>query len=68
VEFTGLDPDEAEIFDVFHDLVKMVGTFDFTDPASVTYSDVRVESYERTHNEHRSWINTVRFTLTQYPV
>jgi hypothetical protein len=68
VEFTGLDPDEAEIFDIFHDLVKMVGTFDFTDPASVTYSDVRVESYERTHNEHRSWINTVRFTLTQYPV
>jgi hypothetical protein len=68
IEFTGLDPDEAEIFDIFHDLVKMVGTFDFTDPASVTYSDVRVESYERNHTGHRSWINTVRFTLTQYPV
>jgi hypothetical protein len=67
VEFTGLDPDEAEIFDVFHELVRLVGKFDFVDPDSVTYENVRVESYERTHAEHRSWINTVRFTLTQYP-
>jgi hypothetical protein len=67
VEFTGLDQDEADIFDVFHDLVKMVGTFDFTDPDNVTHTGVRVESYSRTHQEHRSWINTVAFTLTQYP-
>jgi hypothetical protein len=67
VEFSGLDQDEAEIFDVFHDLVKMVGTFDFTDPDNVTHTGVRVESYDRTHSEHRSWINSVRFTLTQYP-
>ena len=67
VQFTGLDQDEADIFDVFHDLVKMVGTFDFTDPDNVTHTGVRVESYSRTHQEHRSWINTVAFTLTQYP-
>jgi len=68
IEFTGLDQDEADIFDVFHDLVKLVGTFDFTDPDNVTHTGVRVETYERNHTGHRSWINTVRFTITQYPV
>lgn len=67
VEFNGLSRDEADIFDAFHELVKFVGTFDFVDPSSVTHNLVRIESYDRSHAEHKSWSNTVRFTLTQYP-
>lgn len=67
VEFNGLSRDEADIFDAFHELVKFVGTFDFVDPSSVTHNLVRIESYDRSHAEHKSWTNTVRFTLTQYP-
>lgn len=66
VAYTGLTQAEADAFDTFNDTVKRSGTFDFTDKWGTTHSGVRIVSYERTHEGHRSWNFSVRFTLAKY--
>lgn len=64
--FTGLSYDEMRIFDEFDARVRRTQTFDFTDKWGEKHSGVRIESYERTHEAHKSNIYEVRFKLAQY--
>ena len=66
LEFTGLSKAEAQIFDAFYDAARLVNTFSFLDKDSTTNTGVRIEAYERSHSEHRSWDNSVKFTLAKY--
>lgn len=55
-------------FTAFWESVGTDVTFDFTDRAGTTHTNnVRVESYEETHEDHKSWKNFVTFILVKHP-
>jgi hypothetical protein len=64
--FTGLTREEAQIFDAFYSAARKKNAFTFKDKENVVWDNVRIESYERDHDGHKSWSNTVNFTLVKY--
>lgn len=68
IEYGPLTAAQFAQFDTFWETVGIDVTFDFTDKAGTTHTNnVRVESYERNHDEHKSWRSFVRFVLVKYP-
>lgn len=67
IDYTGLTPEEAEVFDAFNDAARRDRTFSLIDKWGVTWTDVRIQSYSRGHDEHKSWSKNVSFTLVKYP-
>jgi hypothetical protein len=61
------DPYEVKIFDEFFAMVRLSQTFNFTDKYGTVWDNVRIESYDRTHEAHKPWIQTIRFKLIRYP-
>lgn len=67
IEFTGLTPEEAEIFDVFNDAARRDRTFSLVDKYGTTHTGVRILDYSRSHEGHKSWSKDVSFRLAKYP-
>lgn len=67
VKFAGLTYDQMRIFDEFNNRARRTTSFDFTDKYGETHSGVYIESYERNHDAHKSWIYEVNFKLAKYP-
>lgn len=63
----GLTAAETDVFDAFWDAVGIDRPFQFTDKFSVTWSNVRIKSYSRSHDKHKWWDRSVSFTLVKYP-
>lgn len=57
---------EKVIFDEFNRTAKRSVPFYFTDNDGVTWDNVRIESYERNHDAHKRWSQTVTFGLVGY--
>lgn len=66
IAFTGLSAAEAEIFDAFNESARRKRTFSFRDKYGETHTGVRIESYTRSHDEHKGWMSEARFTLVKY--
>lgn len=66
-EYSYLEPHEAVIFDAFFDAVRYSRPFKFRDKYGVVWDNVRVESYNRTHDGHKSWNSFVSFALVKHP-
>lgn len=67
VTFTGLTFDEMTIFENFARSVRLTVPFTFKDKYGVVWDNVRVDTYERSHSRHMSWIQNVHFILVKYP-
>ena len=67
VTFTGLSFDESAIFENFARSVRLTVPFTFKDKYGVTWADVRVDTYERSHSRNMSWCHNVHFVLVKYP-
>jgi len=65
--FPGLDYNEMLIFDNFANRVRLSQPFLFVDKWGVLHENVRIETYERSHNRNISWSHNVRFVLVKYP-
>lgn len=61
--FTGLTPAQAQVYEDFFNTVRLSQKFYFTDKFGVTYSNVKVKSYTRNWDAHKSWVMTVEFNL-----
>jgi hypothetical protein len=57
---------QKPIFDAFNDLARRSTPFYFKDNENVIWSDVRIERYDRNHDEHKRWRNDVTFGLVGY--
>lgn len=66
-QYTGLTPEQVSVFDGFWDAARIVKPFTFRDKHGTDWSDVRIERYNRAHERHVSWQNTVEFDLVRYP-
>lgn len=67
VEFNRISAAKAQVLDAFSEAVGINRTFDFYDyRRDKTYSGVRIERYERTHEGHLSMRNNCRFDLVKY--
>lgn len=67
VEFNGITAAKAQVLDIFSENVGIDVPFNFYDyRRDETYSGVRIENYDRTHEGHRSWSNNCRFDLVKY--
>lgn len=67
IRYSGLTRDEADVFDAFNDAARRDRTFSFLDKDGTTHTGVRIESYSRDHEGHKSWSSSVAFTLVKYP-
>lgn len=67
IEFSGITPAQADIFDAFNNQARLANPFNFVDKQGVTHAGVRIEDYSRTHPGHMSWKPTCRFKLVKYP-
>lgn len=67
IEYTGLTAAEVEVFDAFSDAVRRSRTFSFVDKEGTTWTNVRIQSYSRSHEGHKSWVKSVKFRLVKYP-
>ena len=56
----------ADVYEDFYSAVRHSQPFNFTDKFGVLWSDVRVESFERRHDAHKSWVVFVNFVLVSY--
>lgn len=63
----GLAKAQTDIFDAFWEAVGINRTFSFTDKDGTVWDNVRVVSYSRSHQEHKSWSRDVSFRLCKYP-
>jgi len=61
------DPAAVRLFDEFYDLVRLSKPFYFTDKYGTVWDNVRVESYDRDHDAHKSWKQEIKFRLIRYP-
>lgn len=61
------DPGEVNIFNEFFNEIRMARSFNFTDKYGTVWTDVRIEDYDRTHEAHKPWRQTVKFKLIKYP-
>ncbi len=66
-EYLYRTPEQAKMFDAFYDQVRLKNPFFLRDKYGTVHSNVRVESYSRTHESHKSWRNDVKFRLVKYP-
>lgn len=57
---------ESSVYHDFYNAVRRSQPFNFTDKFGVIWEDVRVESYERIHDAHKSWTIFVNFVLVSY--
>lgn len=67
IGFTGLTTEEADIFDAFNNQVRRSRTFSLVDKWGETHTGLRIMSYKRSHEKHKSWIHECRFKLVKYP-
>lgn len=67
IGFTGLSPEEAEIFDAFNDAARRDRTFSLIDKYGDTQTGLRIASYSRGHEGHKSWSKSATFRLVKYP-
>jgi hypothetical protein len=51
------------IFDTFNNVARRANPFFFKDKEDMIWSNVRIESYDRNHDEHKRWRNDVMFGL-----
>jgi Putative Ig domain len=65
--FTGLTYDEWQIFETFARGVRLTQPFNFKDKFGTVWSNVRVDTYERSHTRNVSWSSNVHFILVKYP-
>ena len=56
----------ASVYHDFFNTYRHSQPFDFTDKFGTTWSDVRIEEYERRHDAHKSWVVFVKFVLVSY--
>lgn len=66
IGYRGLTKAQFEIFDAFNDAVRRDRTFNFIDKSGTTHTGVRIQSYERNHEEYKSWRNSVNLVLVKY--
>ena len=59
--------DHIVIFGESYNQARLIHPFKFRDRDGVEHSDVRIESYSRTHDGHRSWKQDARFKLVKFP-
>lgn len=57
----------TDIYDSFWNAVGIDRPFSFIDKYGTTHTNVRVKDYNRSHEENRSWLQSVAFTLIKYP-
>ena len=67
IEYTGLSPEKAEIFDEFYNQVRKKHTFKFIAKDGTEHSGVRIDSYDRNHKDNLSKIINVKIRLVKYP-
>jgi hypothetical protein len=53
----------ADVYEDFFNTYHYSQVFNFEDKYGDTWSNVRVEEYDRTHDAHKSWVIYVKFTL-----
>lgn len=63
---TGATKAQTDIFDAFWDSVGTSTPFVFTDKYGTTWTNVRIQSYSRSHEAHKSWSRTLAITLVKY--
>lgn len=56
----------ASVYHDFNNTVRRSTPFNFTDKFGTVWTNVRVESYERSHDAHKSWVVTVKFGLVSF--
>jgi hypothetical protein len=67
VEFNKITAAKAQVLDAFWENMRKTQTFNFYDyKRDKTYSGVRIENYERTHEGHASFRNNCRFSLVKF--
>lgn len=57
----------TDIFDAFWNEARLVNKFNFTDKYGVTWSNVQIEDYNRSHSAHKSWSQSCQFKLVKLP-
>lgn len=67
IGFSGLTKAQGDIFDAFNDAARRDRTFSLIDKYGVTNTGLRIQSYNRTHDAHKSWTKEVLFKLVKYP-
>ena len=67
IEYGPLTKTQCDQFDTFWEANGIHTTFDFVDKYAVTWTGVRIKSYTRSHEAHKSWRKFVRFELIKYP-
>lgn len=66
-DYLARTPAQALVFDEFWNHARKANTFNFLDKYGTVHENVRIESYNRAHEAHKSWRNDVRFKLVKYP-
>lgn len=66
IGYTGLTPEQKNVFDAFADAVRRKHTFKFIDKWGEEHSGVRIESYERGHEAHKSKAHWVNIKLVKF--
>lgn len=61
------DPGEVRLFDEFYEMVRLATPFNFTDKYGTVWDNVRIENYDRDHDAHKPWRQTIKFRLIRYP-
>ena len=56
----------SAVYHDFNNTVRRSEPFDFTDKFGTVWHDVHVESYERAHDAHKSWVVKVKFGLVSF--
>ena len=66
-DYLSRTPAQAAIFDEFFNQARFAGKFLFLDKYGETHTNVQIESYNRSHEAHKSWKNDCKFVLVKYP-
>lgn len=64
--FPAVPKAQLPIFDEFNNQARLVNPFYFKDPDGITWSNVRIEDYNRNHEAHKRWRHDVAFRLVGY--
>lgn len=66
IEYNGLSPDIADLFEQFYNAYRFAKKFAFTDKLGVTHQNVQIEAFANEHEAHKSWIKNVSFRLVKF--
>lgn len=58
--------DAASVYHTFWNTYRLSRPFNFKDKYGITWKDVRIESYDRSHDAHKSWSVAVTFQLVSF--